>query len=64
MLLDKFGQEGNGISIPLPEDLVAEGEEEGAGFSFKQSQDLTAEVGGEGRTRDLEEVEAQDPREK
>ena len=40
MLLDKFGQEGNGNSIPLPEDLVAEGEEEGAGFSFKQSQDI------------------------
>ena len=42
MLLEKFGQEGNGIYIPLPQDLVAEDEEEG-------------------RTRDLEEVEAQDP---
>ena len=61
MLLEKFGQEGNGIYIPLPQDLVAEDEEEGAGFSFMPSQDLAAEVGEEGRTRDLEEVEAQDP---
>ena len=61
MLLEKFGQEGNGIYIPLPQDLVAEDEEEGAGFSFMPSQDLAPEDEEEGRTRDCEEVEAQDP---
>ena len=46
-------------SCVLQADL-GQGEEEGAGFSFMPSQDLAAEGEEEGRTRDCEDVEAQD----
>ena len=52
-------QENNDFAVLQAE--LCQDEEEGAGFSFMPSQDLAAEVGEEGRTRDLEEVEAQDP---
>ena len=52
--------EEDGEDNTFPQDLTAEGEEEGAGFSFMPSQDLAAEGEEEGRTRDCEDVEAQD----
>ena len=52
-------EEGEDITFPLSQDLAAEAEEEG--FSFMPSRDLAAEGEEEGRTRDCEEVEAQDP---
>ena len=54
-------EEGAGVSFMPSQDLAPEDEEEGAGFSFMPSQDLAPEDEEEGRTRDCEEVEAQDP---
>ena len=54
-------EEGAGFSFMPSRDLAPEDEEEGAGFSFMPSQDLAPEDEEEGRTRDCEEVEAQDP---
>ena len=59
--LGQSEEEGEDITFPLSQDPAPESEEEGAGFSFMPSQDLTAEGEREGRSRDCEEVEAQDP---
>ena len=52
-------QENNDFAVLQAE--LCQDEEEGAGFSFMPSQDLAPEDEEEGRTRDCEEVEAQDP---
>ena len=54
-------EEGDDITFPLSQDPAPESEEEGAGFSFMPSQNLAAEGEREGRSRDCEEVEAQEP---